>query len=363
MRVVRTFPPDGVTGAPVVGGVSFVFDRTPDPISVALALSTAPPLDGRWVWSGERRGVFVPTAPLAFSTPYRFALSPSARAADGGALSEGYEFGFQTRDPYDANPWRTTGYPISAPDGNPIYVRLTRPTTGFPAPGVVLVPAGLGVGYDWDNYFPGFTPREMAAAGLYVVDFVPEGRGTGCCPTAGSEDYDGPVQQEDFQAVLTYLTQQPGVAPGRTVALTYDYGLVMAAGALSRHAQPGVYALMDIEGPSDRISATDGGTVGWAGGLALSDDAFWKPREPVLLLPEVPAAYLRFQGVPDHLLGGDLSAARDDYRAAQLALWRRLNDLPARTVMAPSDPVPAVTSRDGALLMAYLVELAFGPTP
>ena len=78
------------------GVVQLVFDRQMDRGSVEAAFSIAPAAPGRLEWADERTLRWVPAAPLARAAVYDVLLTQGAKATDGAALNDAYQFRMAT---------------------------------------------------------------------------------------------------------------------------------------------------------------------------------------------------------------------------------------------------------------------------
>jgi hypothetical protein len=223
---------------------------------------------------------------------------------------------------------RAIGLPVTREDlsltsaaGYPIAVRLTRPRSPGPWPGLVVSPAIHQGILELETFENIVTSAELAGLGYLVLTHDPAGRGE----SWGSEDFGGPEQQDDLRTAVRFLA---GHREATSVAvLSLSFGVVAAAALLSREL--GVRWLVDWEGPSDRDVVTTGGTrLTPADGHALDDEEYWTPREALRHIPRLRCGYVRLQAAPDHAQGQDLRHARRMLRAASTAAWHQLNDHP-----------------------------------
>ena len=163
----------------------------------------------------------------------------------------------------------------------------------------------------------GADAHRLVQAGVAVVGFNAAGRGSHRPwdpRSTGTPDFNGPRDQDDLAAITRYISAKRWVDSASLGFATVSYGLVAAAGCLSRHRDLGVGYLIDEEGPSDRFDAMlrawTLATVeapDWPQraatlfGVTTEDDAFWIPREPKRTLGRYRGAYLRLQAEFDHV--------------------------------------------------------------
>ncbi len=79
------------------GAIQIVFDRAMDQKSVEAAFRTQPAVKGSFAWADARTLSFQPAAALPRNTIMDVALTQEARAADGAALRNPYQFRFATQ--------------------------------------------------------------------------------------------------------------------------------------------------------------------------------------------------------------------------------------------------------------------------
>ena len=245
-------------------------------------------------------------------------------------------------------------------------IRMRGATGKLPA--VVMVPGGLGFGSQMSG---GPEAQALARAGLVVGFFDPDGRGK----SAGTEDYNGKVQQDGLNAFLKAVTALPGVDPANVGVVSNSLGLAMAAGALARHPDdPPVKYFIDNEGPSDRFYITkfdDPKFVKFLGGHGTAEVDWWAEREAVRSIREVRCAYLRVQHERDHVHGSDVWHALDMIEAATAkehggkgrSPWTRINgpENEANRVYAKTEPpqwLPAVKGPDADTTVRFVREMA-----
>ncbi|MDP2317589.1 MAG: CocE/NonD family hydrolase [Pseudomonadota bacterium] len=228
--------------------------------------------------------------------------------------------------------------------GYPLAARLTRPQGDDRLPGVVISPAIHQGLREVDTYASAVTAAEVARLGYAVLSFDPAGRGE----SWGEEDFGGPEHQDDLRVAILALLATPGVTGVGVLSLSY--GIVAAAGALSRYADElPVRWLLDWEGPCDREIITTGGTrLVPAAGHALDDEDYWRPREPVRHIGGVRCGYARLQAWPDHAQPDELRHAERMIRAgaAGSVPWVQINDhprgvLPPRPIWLAGGPLAA----------------------
>jgi hypothetical protein len=207
------------------------------------------------------------------------------------------------------------GYLVTAPDGNDLWVEVTRPRRdlypGQRFPAVVCVSGGLGGGEnaDWG----------LAGSGLVEIHFNPEGRGI-AHPSQGAEDCNGFLHQDDLRTVIEYAHGLVDADPGRLGVFTRSYGITMGAGCLGRYPELPVKFLLDVEGPDesyvtcfepwtlDGIPVNDRHLAAYDmfGHWSTSRDpspantAWWEEREALRYIGRVRCAYLRVQAQWDH---------------------------------------------------------------
>ncbi len=259
------------------------------------------------------------------------------------------------------HPMEPNAYWVPNPaSGARLYVKVVHPEnwTGGALPALVLVPAGLGD----SNIFsqPPSTAQAMADRGLTVVIFDPDGRGR----SEGVEDENGFIQQDGLAAVVRFAAALPEVDATRIGMAAYSYGLIMASGALARHADLPVFFLIDWEGAVDRYTA--GLCYDPSVGHGCDDEAFWGGRESATFARQLGVAYQRVQAQPDHANADALHALRmianataQAHGGAGMSPWTRLNDLPPNTVYDAANP-PSLppSSRDlTAQMVGYALEL------
>ena len=215
----------------------------------------------------------------------------------------------------------TVGYKIDA------WIHQVEDPLGPRKPGLVLCP-----GIDDDSrVFLGsrgapIGADEAARLGFVVLRFDPAGRGE----SWGEEDHGGPEHQDEVARAVHYLAARPEVDPGRVGVLAISLGVAMGVGGVALRGAPAAW-VVDWEGPCDREIITAGGTrMDPAGGHAMTDEVYWRPREAVRHVGAMRAGYLRIQAEVDHAQPGELRHAMRMIEAAADGdlPWFQLNDHP-----------------------------------
>lgn len=234
---------------------------------------------------------------------------------------------------------------LTSAAGYSIAARIVR-AAGAPAqPGLVVSP-GIHQGLrELDGYGAVVNAGELAGSGYTVLVLDPAGRGE----SWGEEDFGGPEHQDELRvAVLALRPQCTSVG-----LLSLSLGVAAAAGAAARWPELDLAFLLDWEGPCDREIITAGGRLLIpAAGHALTDEAYWGPREAVQQLARVRCPYIRLQGSPDHAQPAEVRHAMRMGHAAAAAVragsmpWFQVNDhprndLPARPAWLPGGPIAA----------------------
>jgi pimeloyl-ACP methyl ester carboxylesterase len=244
--------------------------------------------------------------------------------------------------------------------GASLAVRVVSGESDQPRAGLILIPGGLSPGSD---YF-GVTKisERFARAGYATVEFDPDGRGD----SGGSEDCNGPAQQDGLAAIINYAAGLAIVDPARIVVASFCYGLALAVGMLARHPALPVRLLVDWEGPAWRDEIKK---LAPFRERRIEDprgaDAWWREREPAELLPGVAVPYQRVQSNPDHAQAS-VEHALELLRLATMpkhggegkSPWTRLNGNPPNRVFSADDRVsylPAVAAE--IVVLPYLLEL------
>lgn len=200
------------------------------------------------------------------------------------------------------HPARVETLSFVSPLGHPLPARLHTPER--PASlAVLLVPGGLDGLRGVEGLSPVLTAPRLAREGYAALAWGPSGREG----TAGPEDCNGPLHQEEFAAALRLLVDRYA-----TVAvLSISFGLSIAAGALAAKPELArrVRVVIDWEGPPHR---------GWFRGNRVHgpDEAWWGDREPLHHIGRVACPYWRFQSAWDHVHGADTGLGLEMVRAA-----------------------------------------------
>jgi pimeloyl-ACP methyl ester carboxylesterase len=241
-----------------------------------------------------------------------------------------------------------------------LAVRVVYGESDRRRPGLVLVPGSLSPGSDYFGV-TGITER-FARAGYAAVEFDPDGRGD----SGGSEDCNGPAQQDGLAAIISYAATSSVVDPSRIVVACFCYGLALAVGTLARHPELPVRLLVDWEGPAwrdeiKRLAPFRDRRIEDLRG----EDAWWREREPAELLPSVAVPYQRVQSDPDHAQASVEHALEllrlattPEHRGEGRSPWTRLNGNPVNRVFGEGEHVsylPAVAAEIAVL--PYLLEL------
>ncbi len=241
-----------------------------------------------------------------------------------------------------------------------LAVRVVHAESDRPLPGLILVPGALSPGSDYFGA-TGLTER-FARAGYAAVEFDPDGRGD----SGGSEDCNGPAQQDGLAAVIRFARGLDGLDGDRIVVASFCFGLALAVGALLRHPELPVRLLVDWEGPARREQIRrltpfrDRRIVDPRG-----EDMWWQEREPAASIARLEVAYQRVQSDPDHAqasLDHALELIRlataTPHGGAGRAPWTRLNGNQPNQVFATEEAaffLPAVAAE--MVVLPYLLEL------
>lgn len=260
---------------------------------------------------------------------------------------------------------RTEGIPtVSEPvrmvssAGYQLEGRVHRPQASGRWPGVLLCPGINDPGTVFEGWTQPLNAAEVASLGFVVLHFDPAGRGR----SWGEEDYGGLEHQDDARVALTHLAGISQVDPDRLGVVAVSLGIAMACGALAHldGAVP-VQWLLDWEGPCDREIICAGGRImAPAMGHSLDDEVYWRPREAVRWVGELPCGYQRVQSVRDHAQPGEVRhAARMIQAAAGGRLpWFRLNDHEPGLVPRTPELYPPGRLQANRVLLRWIQQLA-----
>lgn len=247
-------------------------------------------------------------------------------------------------------PTRVIEVELRSPAGHALPCRLHTPRGRGPWRGVLLVPGGLDGARSTEADTAVVPAAYLARRGLAVLTFTPSGREG----APGHNDRNGPLHQDECAAALTALLARPEVADA--VVLSLSFGVVLAAGALTRHPALAerVVELIDWEGPGSRR---------WFEGVKIgedsSNDAFWGPREAVAMAPALRCPYRRFQSTWDHVHGPNTEIGAEMARAAHSGASPRARLMDRE---GPFDDVgevvwgPPTVSAQAALLSRWIRE-------
>jgi len=209
---------------------------------------------------------------------------------------------------------------------------------------VVVLPPGFEGG---ERVIQGAQGDVLVDHGLAVLSLDPRGRGE----SDGEEDANGYAGQDDVAALLRWVASQEQVDPDAVVLSSRSFAGALAAGALGRHGDLQVRGWVDYESPGylaeDLLYAPSSNQETFAG-LSPEDPvealAWWAEREPAQLVVGVQRPYHRFQGLPDHALGGRTAHAAAMLKAASQAPELRYNE-----VEVVSQEITAGYVRDNAI--------------
>ena len=220
---------------------------------------------------------------------------------------------------------------------------------GQEGPAVLLCPGIDDPGTVFDSWRAPVSADEVAALGAVVLHFDPAGRGS----SWGTEDYGGNEHQEDVAIAFAHLAGLEGVDPRRIGIVAISHGAAMALGAVARRSLRARWVI-DWEGPSDREIMTGGGVhMAPSDGHALTDDAYWSPREPVRHVGALGCAYVRLQADPDHAQPRETRHAMRMVQAAASGdlPWFQINDHPRNEIPPrPNWLAPGMLAANRALL-------------
>ncbi len=168
-------------------------------------------------------------------------------------------------------------------------------------PGLLLIPGGLQPGAAWHARWRKSNAWEFVDAGMIVLLYDSRGRGF----SAGDEDYNGPVNQDDLADIIDWFNSREDVLSGGIGIATSSWGITVAAGTLARYPELDCRFLLDLEGAQDRYVMTQWNDEKWLGimhGHVTSDDEFWDTREAITYIGDVLCPYYRIQSGLDHAM-------------------------------------------------------------
>jgi len=206
---------------------------------------------------------------------------------------------------YDTDiPQSQEDYWIRTADDFGLHLILHRPADSSPSkryPGLILIPGALQAGDVWHSRNRKSNAWEFVDEGMIVLLYDARGRGY----SGGTEDYDGPIQQDDLKIVIEWLNKRPNVLPGGVGIGTSSWGITVAAGTLGRYPDVPVKFLVDLEGAHDRYVMTQWDDPKWVKilhGHGTWDEEFWKDREAIKYIGDITCPYYRIQSSYDHAL-------------------------------------------------------------
>ena len=247
---------------------------------------------------------------------------------------------------------------IESRTGKKIYAHIHHPVASGRYPGLVIVPGADSPGTDYDRGV-GIRAEDLASCGFTVLHYDPSGRGR----TGGSEDYWGPIHQQELSLVIDSFSRLPEVAEENIGLLSFSVGIVIASGALARFTEHKIRYLFDWEGPSNRFNTTKNDTHKPLIGFPTSNDVFWREREAAGFIGNIECWYFRYQAEIDHVQGKYKGHAVELLNRATRgrALLTKCNNNPANTIFDENKPgeyswVPAGLNHKGQIIR-YLLEL------
>ncbi len=244
----------------------------------------------------------------------------------GRAVTRGQALPRVLRMRAEGVPTTSSGVRLVSSAGYQLEARVHRPVAPGRWPAVLLCPGTDDPGSVFEGWTQPLNAAEVAAMGFVAMHFDPAGRGR----SWGEEDYGGLEHQDNVRVALGHLAGLESVDAERIGVMAISLGVAMAVGGVAHldGAVP-VRWLIDWEGPCDREIICAGGRImAPALGHSLEDEVYWRPREAVRWVGELPCGYLRIQSVRDHAQPGEVRhAARMIQAAAGGRLpWFRLND-------------------------------------
>lgn len=246
--------------------------------------------------------------------------------------------------------------------GKKIYAHIHHPSALGRYPGLVVVPGADSPGTDYDRGV-GIRAEDLASCGFTVLHYDPSGRGR----TGGSEDYWGPIHQQELSSVIDSFSKLPEVAEENIGLLSFSIGIVIASGALARFTEHKIKYLFDWEGPSNRFNTIKNDTHKPLIGFPTSNDVFWREREAASFIGNIECWYFRYQAEIDHVQGKYKGHAVDLLNRATRgrALLTKCNNNPANTIFDENKTgvyrwVPSGLNHKGQIIR-YLLELQSEP--
>ncbi len=190
-----------------------------------------------------------------------------------------------------------TDYFVKNPtSGAQLDVSIYAPTDASSSnkyPGLIMVPAGVGSKEDftknpYDHRVTYTTPEKFAASGFVVLIFSADGRGS----SAGTEDYNGYVQQDGLYELFRFLQEQEIVESSNIGFSSFSYGVAMVSGMLGRY-QPDAKYFIEWEGPVNRywVSFSCSGRGAVQEEITCDDESYWQEREAMRFVPYFPVDY------------------------------------------------------------------------
>ncbi len=196
--------------------------------------------------------------------------------------------------------WRTDVL-LERPDGVQLAMANRFPEGPECVAAVVYAPPGFDPGLDRVGEAQALA---LADAGFATFVWDPRGRGE----SAGEEDANGFLSQDDFAAVVRWAASQASVDPTRVLLYSRSFGGTLAAGALARDTTLAPLGWVDFESPgwlSDDLAYATEHTAERVQSLAdaSGDPEVWfSEREAAGFMGDVAVPYHRAQGNPDHAL-------------------------------------------------------------
>jgi hypothetical protein len=213
-------------------------------------------------------------------------------------------------------------FDIAAPSGNRLFGMIRHPDPAIYAdscfPGVVLVPGGINPGRMMAY---GQEAKLLAGSGMVVVTFNAEGRADDTpddIRSEGTEDFNGPRQQDGLCAIVQYTMNLPYVISDNVGLSSQSFGITMAAGCAARHPEIPIKYLVDGEGPPnsfvtchgprflagdmkkfDTVKDIFGREATWQDNSA-ENLLWWSEREAINFIGDFRGYYLRLQATWDH---------------------------------------------------------------